>query len=64
MIGLWSDVCWKMTLWLTESERELQRVVGEFHRVYTRRKLTVNVGKISVGVSEKSGRGGGVRRSL
>lgn len=33
------------TVLLAESERELQRVVGEFHRVGTRRKLRVNTGE-------------------
>ncbi len=33
------------TLLLAESERELQRVVDQFHSVCSRRKLRVNAGK-------------------
>ena len=41
------------TVLLAESERELQRVVDEFHRVCTRRKLRVNAGKSKVIVFER-----------
>ena len=43
------------TVLLAESDRELQRVVDEFHWVCTRRKLRVNVGKSKVMVFERSG---------
>ncbi len=33
------------TVLLAESERELQRVVDQFHSVCSRRKLRVNAGK-------------------
>ncbi len=36
------------TVLLAESERELQRVVGQFRRVCSRRKLRVNAGKSKV----------------
>ena len=41
------------TVLLAESERELQRVVDEFHRVCARRKLRVNAGKSKVIVFER-----------
>ncbi len=36
------------TVLLAESERELQRVVDQFHSVCSRRKLRVNAGKSKV----------------
>ncbi len=41
------------TVLLAESERELQRVVDQFHRVCSRRKLRVNSGKSKVMVFER-----------
>ncbi len=42
-----------MTLCCRLSERELQRVVDQFHNVYKRRKLTVNAGRSKVRVFER-----------
>ncbi len=42
-----------MTLLLAGSERELQRVVDQFHNVCKRRNLRVNAGKSKVMVFEK-----------
>ncbi len=42
-----------MTLLLAESERELQRVIHQFHSVCSRRKLRVNEGKSKVMVFER-----------
>ncbi len=42
-----------MTLLLVESEKELQRVIDQFHNVCNRRKLRVNVGKSKVMVFER-----------
>ena len=41
------------TVLLAESERELQRVVDQFHSVCSRRKLRVNAGKSKVMVFER-----------
>ncbi len=38
---------------LAESERELQRVVDQFHSVCSRRKLRVNAGRSKVMVFER-----------
>ncbi len=40
---------------LTESEKELQRVVDQFHSVCTRRKLRVNAGKSKMMIFERNG---------
>ncbi len=41
------------TALMAESERELQRVVDQFHNVCSRRKLRVNAGKSKVMVFER-----------
>ncbi len=41
------------TVLLADSERELQKVVDEFYRVYVKRKLRVNTGKSKVMVFER-----------
>ncbi len=41
------------TVLVTESERELQRVVDQFHSVCSRRNLKVNAGKSNVMVFER-----------
>ncbi len=41
------------TVLLAHSERELQRVVDQFHSVYSKRKVTVNAGKSKVMVFER-----------
>ncbi len=41
------------TVLLAESERELQRVVDQFHTVHSRRKLRVNAGKSKVMVFDR-----------
>ncbi len=46
---LFADV----TVLLAESERDLQRMVDQFHSVCSRRKLRVNAGKSKVMVFER-----------
>ncbi len=41
------------TVLLAESERELQRVADQFHKVCSKRKLRVNAGKSNVIVFER-----------
>ncbi len=48
--GLYADD----TVLLAESERMLQRIVNEFDRVYSRRKLKVNAGKSMVMILERA----------
>ncbi len=43
------------TVLLVESERELQRVVDQFHKVCSRKGLRVNAGKSKVMAHEKIG---------
>ena len=52
------------TALVAESEEALQRLVGEFDRVCSRRKLRVNVGKSKVMRTTRSGEGAGMNVSL
>ncbi len=52
-IGQWLLVFADDTVLLTESGRELQRVVDQFHSVCSRRKLRVNARKSKVMVFER-----------
>ncbi len=55
------------TVLLAESERELQRVVDQFHSVCSRRKLRVNAGTIynsSYRLARKKSYGKGTERGI